>query len=95
MKMGNLEQARPDILKMIDLDPSQRNDAEYLLNQLHAREKEQDQKSKAMFQKFFKWNDTPSPISYKIILLHFFQGLSWYHMNFIVITGHQLQAHFS
>lgn len=53
MKVGNFDQARSDLTKVVDLDPSQRNEAEIILNQLRAKEKQQDQKSKAMFQKFF------------------------------------------
>ncbi len=37
MKVGHFDQARSDLVKMIDLDPSQRNEAEIILNRLNAK----------------------------------------------------------
>lgn len=54
MKVSEFERARADIKQLMDLDPSMKEEGQHLSTQLQDLEKQQDKKSKALFQKFFK-----------------------------------------
>lgn len=54
MKVSEFEQAKADISQLMETDTSMRKEGENLLSQLQSLERQQDSKSKAMFQKFFK-----------------------------------------
>jgi hypothetical protein len=54
MKVSEFERARADIKQLMDLDPAMKEEGQHLSSQLQDLEKQQDKKSKALFQKFFK-----------------------------------------
>jgi hypothetical protein len=54
MRVSEFDQARSDIAKLVDLDPSMKKEGERLLVECAGLEKEQDRKAKAVYANFFK-----------------------------------------
>ena len=54
MKVSEFDLARADIKVLVELDPSFRENAQAVLQEVAELEKLQDIKSKAMYSKFFK-----------------------------------------